>query len=107
MPVTSTGLGRWCLRLLGAFDLVDPRHAPQAAAERLPLRLPSRAAAALLARLALAPDRAHPREELVELLWPGADLAVGRNRLRQALSTLKSLLEPAGPTSAPVLLADV
>ena len=60
----------------------------------------------MLARLALAPDRAHPREELVELLWPGADLAVGRNRLRQALSTLKSLLEPAGPASAPVLLAD-
>jgi hypothetical protein len=32
-----------------------------------------RAAAALLARLALAP-RAHPREELVELLWPGVAL---------------------------------
>ncbi len=35
-------------------------------------RLPRRAVTALLARLALAPDRAHAREELVELLWPGA-----------------------------------
>jgi predicted ATPase len=70
-------------------------------------RFPSRAIAALLARLALAPERAHAREELVELLWPGVDLSVGRNRLRQALSTLKSLLEPAGDAVvAPVLVAD-
>jgi predicted ATPase len=70
-------------------------------------RLPSRAVTALLARLALAPQRAHAREELIELLWPGVEIEVGRNRLRQALSTLKSLLEPPG--SAPrqsVLLAD-
>jgi predicted ATPase len=59
----------------------------------------------MLARVALAPDRAHPREELIELLWPGVALDVGRNRLRQALSTLKSLLEPDG-TQGPVLLAD-
>ena len=69
-------------------------------------RFPSRAVAALLARLALAPDRAHPREELVELLWPGVASGVGRNRLRQVLSTLKSLLEPAGVPGAVVLQAD-
>jgi predicted ATPase/tetratricopeptide (TPR) repeat protein len=69
-------------------------------------RFPSRAAAQLLARLALEPARAHPREELVELLWPGVELAVGRNRLRQALSALKSLLEPPGQPGGEVLLAD-
>jgi predicted ATPase/tetratricopeptide (TPR) repeat protein len=93
----STG-ARWQVRLLGA---VQARHGP-AVVERFP----SRAVAALLARLALAPDRAHGREELVELLWPGVELAVGRNRLRQALSTLKSLLEPAGQPGGLVLLAD-
>ena len=61
----------------------------------------------MLARLALAPQRAHPREELVELLWPGADRDAGRNRLRQALSTLKSLLEsPGGVKPGAVISAD-
>ncbi len=87
---------RWQLRLLGAVELRD--------AEGAVLRLPSRAAALLLARLALAPERQHPREELVEHLWPGVDGATGRNRLRQTLSVLKSLLEPPG--ASPVLLAD-
>ena len=83
---------------MGAVDVFD-------GVQRLD-RFPSRAVAALLARLALAPDRAHPREELVELLWPGVALAVGRNRLRQVLSTLKSMLEPAGVPGAAVVLAD-
>ncbi|WP_395701055.1 AfsR/SARP family transcriptional regulator [Aquabacterium sp.] len=89
---------RWQLRLLGDVAL---REAAQA-----PVRLPSRAAAALLARLGLAPQRAHAREELIELLWPGVALDVGRNRLRQVLSTLKSLLEHPGQAGAPVLQAD-
>lgn len=89
---------RWQVRLLGAVEAFD-------GVQRIE-RFPSRAVAALLARLALAPERAHPREELVELLWPGVALDVGRNRLRQALSTLKSLLEPAGRPGAAVLQAD-
>jgi len=66
----------------------------------------SRSVAALLARLALYPQRSHAREELIELLWPGVSLEVGRNRLRQALFTLRQLLEPPGPMPAPVLMAD-
>ncbi len=67
---------------------------------------PSRAAALLLARLALAPQRAHPREELTELLWPGADPGLGKPRLRQVLSTLRALLEtPETPRDA-VIVAD-
>jgi len=89
---------RWDVRLLGAVEASDGVHQV--------VRFPSRAVAALLARLALAPDRAHAREELVDLLWPGVDLSVGRNRLRQVLSTLKSLLEPPGVPGAAVLQAD-
>ena len=89
----------WHVRLLGGLCLDDGR-------QRL-TRLPSRAATALLARLALAPQRAHAREQLIEELWPGVELDVGRNRLRQTLSSLKSLLEPATRSPArPVLLAD-
>ena len=71
-----------------------------------PIRWPSRAVVTLLARLALAPSRAHPREELVNLLWSDVALAVGRNRLRQALSTRKAQLEPPGAYVAAVLQAD-
>jgi len=89
----------WQLRLLGAVEA-------QRGTRRI-TRWPSRAVALLLARLALAPDRAHAREELVELLWPGAALDIGRNRLRQVLSTLKGLLEPADePGATAVLVAD-
>ena len=90
---------RWHVGLLGGLCLSD---GPQRIT-----RLPSRAITALLARLALAPQRAHAREELIELLWPGVALHIGRNRLRQALSSLKSLLEPSGRVAAqPVLVAD-
>lgn len=88
-------IARWQVRLLGAVQARDGLHLLE--------RFPSRAAAALLARLALQPGRDHPREELVELLWPGVALEVGRNRLRQALSSLKSLLEADG---AAVIQAD-
>ena len=60
----------------------------------------------LLARLALQPQRRHAREELIELLWPDVDLDVGRNRLRQVLSTLRRLLEPPGIAPSSVLSAD-
>lgn len=74
------------LRLLGGFEIER--------AGRVELsRLPSRAAPLLLARLALHPKRRRPREALVELLWPGVALDIGRNRLRQTLPTLRALLE--------------
>ncbi len=95
---TPVSEARWQVRLLGAVEVFDGVQRIQ--------RFPSRAVAALLARVAMAPERAHPREELVELLWPGVALDVGRNRLRQVLSTLKSLLETAGTPGAAVLQAD-
>ena len=86
----------WQVRLLGALEAT--RGAQQLS------RFPSRAVGLLLARLALRSDHEHAREELVDMLWPEVALEVGRNRLRQALSTLKSLLESEG--GPPVLAAD-
>ena len=77
---------RWRLQLLGRVVLINHQQRP--------VRLPGRIATALLARLAMAPQRDHPREELVEWLWPGVAATAGRNRLRQLLTTLKRLLEP-------------
>ena len=43
---------------------------------------------------------------LVELLWPGDDPARTRQRLSQALSSLRVLLEPNAQSRGTVLLAD-
>ena len=67
-PTDADPQALWSVRLLGGLNLSDgSQHIT---------RLPSRAVTALLARLALAPDRAHAREELIELLWPGVALGV-------------------------------
>jgi predicted ATPase len=86
----------WHVRVLGGFELDDGRQCLT--------RLRSRAAMALVARLAMAPTRAHARTELAALLWPDADEEAGRSRLRQTLSLLRSVLEPPG--GAPVFEAD-
>ena len=89
--------GRWQLQVLGGLRI--------SSGDCVVNRLPGRAPALLLTRLALQPTRSHAREELVELLWPGVSLEVGRNRLRQSLSTLRYLLEPPGSLGV-VLIAD-
>ncbi len=103
LPASAAVLARptspvWRVHLLGTVEAQSEQQTLS--------RWPTRAVAALLARLALAPQRAHSREALIEMLWPGVAPDVGRNRLRQALSTLRGLLEPRGPHEAPVLLAD-
>ena len=40
----------------------------------------------LLAYLALYQERSHTREALIEALWPEVDPALGRNRLKQAVT---------------------
>lgn len=92
------GAAVWHLRLLGSFDLSDgvQRHH----------KLGTRAAMALLARLCLRPDSSHPRETLVELLWPDVAPDAGRQRLRQTLSTLRQVLEPPSRPGWPVIDAD-
>lgn len=60
----------------------------------------------LLAYLALFPRRVHTREELADLLWPDAELEVGRTNLRTALASLRRQLEPAGTPPGSVLVTD-
>ncbi|MCU0967340.1 MAG: hypothetical protein MUF03_00740 [Rubrivivax sp.] len=88
----------WQLRLLGGFGL-------ERDGQRL-TRLPSRAALLLLARLALQPGRDHGREELADWLWPTADAATGRARLRQTLSVLRAALERGEAVPGQVIEAD-
>ncbi|RVT52543.1 ATP-binding protein [Rubrivivax albus] len=96
LPASPAMAPPWHLRLLDTVSLADPQGRP--------VPLPGRMAPLLLARLALAPRRAWPRETLVALLWPNADPAVGRNRLRQLLSALGSALVPFG--GPPLIQAD-
>ena len=69
-------------------------------------RFASSRTAALLARLALFPQRAHPREELIELLWPDGDRDACRPRLRVVLASLRRQLEPPDVPPGSVLVAD-
>jgi predicted ATPase len=83
----------WEFRLLGAFQT---RHGEALGnSETLVTRFRTQRAAALLAYLAYFP-RAHPREVLVDIIWPDAPLDKGQARLRQELSALRHLLEPPG-----------
>lgn len=68
-------------------------------------RWPSRVGA-LLALLALDPDHPQPRERLAGALWPDAAPAEAANRFRNALSRLKTLLEPPGVAAGSVIEAD-
>ena len=89
---------QWKFELLGAMrgrrgDLVLDRFQTQKTA-------------ALLAYLAYFPGRRRTREEMVDLLWPDADMDAGRNRLSQAVGWLRGQLEPEGTPRGAVLLAD-
>ena len=66
----------------------------------------TRKAGSLLAYLALGMQKAHARDVLAELLWPDEDLDSIRNRLRQALSSLRRVLEPDAGGDGTVLRAD-
>ncbi|MBC8104335.1 MAG: hypothetical protein H7Z41_17300, partial [Cytophagales bacterium] len=61
---------------------------------------------ALLAYLAFYGQQAHPRELLVNLLWPDADPASGRNRLTQALVWLRPRLEATESERGTILISD-
>src|SRR5260370_37974878 len=86
----------WQIELFGWLRAVQP--------DRIVTRFQTQKTASLLAYLAFFRDRSHPREELIELLWPESPVAAGRNRLKVALSSLRHQLEPPGaPPGAGVL----
>jgi DNA-binding SARP family transcriptional activator/energy-coupling factor transporter ATP-binding protein EcfA2 len=74
------------LTLLGAFGA---RHGETA------VSLPTRKAQALLAYLALAPDRAHERDTLCGLLWGDTGRDQAFSSLRQTLFGIRKALPPA------------
>jgi DNA-binding SARP family transcriptional activator len=83
------------LNLLGVFHLV---------AAGTELRLPTRKAEALLACLALSPDRARSRETLIGLLWGGRSDTQARHSLSQTLFSIRRAFADAG--AAPIVVAD-
>jgi predicted ATPase/DNA-binding SARP family transcriptional activator len=88
---------RWTIQLFNQLQVSYP--------ERESVRFSLRKSASLLAYLAYYPQRAHPREILMEMLWPEAELQSGRNRLNLTLSMLRQAL-PASETGVELLLSD-
>ena len=78
---------------LAVLGLPEVRHGGQ------PLVVRTRKMMALLCYLALEPGP-HQRNQLVELLWPEADPAQGRNSLRTALVHLRTALDLLRPGEA-------
>lgn len=77
------------LRLFGDFALEDPSGRP--------IALPLRKAEAVLAYLALAPDRSSTREKLAGLLWGDSDQQRARHNLRQVLFALSKAFAQLDP----------
>src|SRR5260370_38301745 len=99
---TETGATRmdaqWQIDLLGGLCAVHR--------DRVVTRFRYQTAAALLAYLAYYRERAHPRAELIDRLWPECPPEVGRSRLSTSLSSLRHQLEPLGVPPHAVLGAD-
>src|SRR5262245_60292813 len=96
IPVASNSLCR--IEMFGGLRVQQ--------GDRLITRFTTQKTASLLAYLAYHLDRAHPRELLIELLWPDVDPPAGRNRLSVALNSLRRQLEPLGVPTGALLQAD-
>src|SRR2546428_1082809 len=88
----------WRIELLGRLRATH--------GDRVVTRFRARRTGALLAYLAYHLDRPHPREVLIELLWPGVEPHLGRGHLRRELSSLRRQLEPPGVPAGAVVVAD-
>jgi DNA-binding SARP family transcriptional activator len=87
------------VRTLGRFEVVG-------AGGHEPARWTSRKARDALKVLICRRGRSLPREELIELLWPDVDVAVGRSRLSVVLSMLRAALDPDRRLATDPLRAD-
>jgi predicted ATPase/DNA-binding SARP family transcriptional activator/Tfp pilus assembly protein PilF len=91
----------WQIEMLGGLRVRRGTHVLK--------RFQTQKTEALLAFLAFYPHRSHPREELVDRLWPDAEIGPGRNRLSQALGWLRTHLEipeAISGSAGSVILAD-
>jgi predicted ATPase/DNA-binding SARP family transcriptional activator len=89
---------RWHIELLGQLRLRrgDAINRP----------LERQKSTALLAYLACHPRYPHPRDVLIELLWPEEDPEVGRRKLRSLLHDLRALLAEPHSAAGALLLAE-
>ena len=71
-----------------AFGKLTLHHAAHRVAH-----FPTRQTEELLGFLLLHPNRCHPREKLIALLWPDVSLANGRHRFSLVLSRLRQLFK--------------
>lgn len=74
--------------------------------ERVVTRFSWQKVGALLGYLAYHRRRSHPREVLIEVLWPGTDPRTGRGNFRWSLHSLRRQLEPPGVLSGSVIQSD-
>ncbi|MBX3120206.1 MAG: hypothetical protein KF784_14165 [Fimbriimonadaceae bacterium] len=74
--------------------------------DRVISRFQTQKTGALLAYLAMHLDRPIAREVIAELLWPDGDPIAIRNRLNQAVSSLRRQLHPPGVAQGSILVAD-
>jgi DNA-binding SARP family transcriptional activator len=89
---------RWRIDLFGRLQATQR--------DRVVNRFRARRAGSLLAYLAYHRDRPHPREVLIELLWPEVAPQIGRTNLRRELCALRRQLEPPGIVPGAVIVAD-
>jgi ATP/maltotriose-dependent transcriptional regulator MalT/DNA-binding SARP family transcriptional activator len=59
-----------------------------------------------LLKILVARRRPIPREQLMELLWPGVDTTVAGNRLSVLLSTVRDVLQPQPAEDSPLTATD-
>ncbi len=86
------------------IQLFGPLRAKQD--DRTISRFRSQQTGELLAYLAYHRHRSHGREALVELFWPDSAPEAGSHNLSNALSSLRSQLEPPGVPGGAVVLTD-
>lgn len=85
----------WRVEMLGRLRAVR--------GHRIVERFRTQKTASLLAYLAYHLGREHPRDELIEVLWPEDDRDAARHKLSVALSSLRAQLEPPGIADGSVL----
>jgi DNA-binding SARP family transcriptional activator len=78
-------VGGWRIQLLGELRAAQAEH--------VVTRFRTRKTGELLAYLSYYRRRTHPRELLIDLLWPECDLETGRHTLSVALSALRQQLD--------------
>jgi predicted ATPase/DNA-binding SARP family transcriptional activator/transposase len=88
----------WRIELLGWLRVVQD--------DREVTRFRTQKTGSLLGYLAYYLHRSHPREALIESLWPDAEPRAARHCLSQALSSLRHQLEPPGVPPGTIIVAD-